>query len=160
MFFSHQVVSDSLWGHELQCTRSPYPSLSLGACPCLCPLSWWCYSTSSFSVTLFFFLKFFPASESFPTNQFFTSDGQSTGGLAFNEYSGLISFKTDWFFLLAVQGALKSLLQHMNSNGSILTALRHTHPIFTFIHDYWKDHSFDYMDICQQSEEYAFKYTV
>ena len=40
----------------------------------------------------------------------FTSDVQSTG--ASNEYSGLISFRTDWFDLLAVQGALKSLLQH------------------------------------------------
>ena len=37
-----------------------------------------------------------------------------------NEYSGLISFKTDWFGLLAVQGALKSLLQHHSSKASIL----------------------------------------
>ena len=37
-----------------------------------------------------------------------------------NEYSGLISFRIDWFDLLAVQGILKSLLQHHNSNTSIL----------------------------------------
>ena len=36
-----------------------------------------------------------------------------------NEYSGLISFKTDWFDFLAVQGTLKSLFQHHNSNASI-----------------------------------------
>ena len=36
-----------------------------------------------------------------------------------NEYSGLISFRTDWFDLLAVQGTLKSLLQHYNSKASI-----------------------------------------
>ena len=37
-----------------------------------------------------------------------------------NEYSGLISFRIDWFDLLAVQGTLKSLLQHHNSKASIL----------------------------------------
>ena len=37
-----------------------------------------------------------------------------------NEYSGLISFKIDWFDLFAVQGALKSLLQHHSSKASIL----------------------------------------
>ena len=52
----------------------------------------------------------------------FTSDGQGTGASIFNislsnEYSGLISF--DWFDLLAVQGTLKSLLQHHNSKVSI-----------------------------------------
>ena len=39
-----------------------------------------------------------------------------------NEYSGLISFRLDWFDLLAVQGTLKSLLQHYNSKASILGA--------------------------------------
>ena len=38
----------------------------------------------------------------------------------FNDYSGLISFRIDWFDLLAVQGILKSLLQHHNSKASIL----------------------------------------
>ena len=38
----------------------------------------------------------------------------------FNEYSGLISFRIDWFDLLAVQGTLKSLLQHHSSKASIL----------------------------------------
>ena len=150
-------MSDSLWGHKLQHTRSPYPSLLPWACPCSCPLSWWRYSASSSSVTLFSFcLQSFPASESFPMNQFFTSVGQSTGASASNEHSGLISFKIDWFDLLAVQGELKSLLQHKNSNASILRALRHIYPIFTSIHDYCKDHSFDYMDICQQSDMFAF----
>ena len=37
-----------------------------------------------------------------------------------NEYSGLISFRIDWFDLLAVQGTLKSLLQHHNSKASVL----------------------------------------
>ena len=37
-----------------------------------------------------------------------------------NEYSGLISFRIDWFDLLSVQGTLKSLLQHHNSKASVL----------------------------------------
>ena len=54
-----------------------------------------------------------------------------------NEYSGPISFRTDWFDL-AVQRTLKSLLQHHSSKASVLQ-----HPALTSIHDYWKNHSFD-----------------
>ena len=56
-------------------------------------------------------------------SQFFASDGQSTGSFSIilsNEYSGLISFRMDWLDLLAVQGTLKSLLQHHSSKTSIL----------------------------------------
>ena len=58
-------------------------------------------------------------------SQFFTSGGQSIGASALasvlpNEYSGLISFRMDWLDLLAVQGTLKSLLQHHSSKASIL----------------------------------------
>ena len=66
-----------------------------------------------------------------------------------NEYSGSISFRTDWFHL-AVQGTLKSLLQHHSSKASILQ-----HSAF-FIHDYWKNHSSDYADFCWQSNDSAF----
>ena len=53
----------------------------------------------------------------------FTSDGQSIGAFSIspsNEYSKLISFRIDWFDLLAVQGTLKSLLQHHNLKSSVL----------------------------------------
>jgi len=56
-----------------------------------------------------------------------------------NENSGLISFRIDWFNLLAVQGTLKSLLQHHSSKASIFLYS----PTFTSIYDYWKNHSFD-----------------
>ena len=55
-----------------------------------------------------------------------------------NEYSGLISFRMDWLDLLAVQGTLKSLLQHHSSKASVLYS-----PTLTSIQDYWKNHSFD-----------------
>ena len=66
----------------------------------------------------------FPASGSLPLSQFFASGGQRTS-FSFsispsNEYSGLISFRIDRFNLLAVQGTLKSLLQHHSSKASNL----------------------------------------
>ena len=59
-----------------------------------------------------------------------------------NEYSGLISFRIDWFELLAVQGTLKSILQHHCSKASILWC-SDLSPTLTSIHDYWKNHSFE-----------------
>ena len=66
-----------------------------------------------------------PASVSFPMSQFLASGGQNIGASASasvipSEYSGLISFRVDWFDLLAVQGTLKSLLQHHSLKISIL----------------------------------------
>ena len=61
-----------------------------------------------------------------------------------NEYSGLISFRMDWFDLFAVQGTLKSLLQHHSSksiNSSVLSFLYS--PTLTSIHDHWKNQGFD-----------------
>ena len=75
-------------------------------------------SAASFSLCL----QCFPASGSFPKSQLFTSGGQRIGALALtsNEYSGLISFRIDLLDLLAVQGTLKSLLQHHDLKASIL----------------------------------------
>ena len=89
---------------------------------------------------LLFLPSIFPSMRSFPMCQLFTSAGQSIGALASifnigpsNEYSGLISFRIDWFDLLAVQGTLKSLLQHHSSKASILWCsaffmVQHSHP--------------------------------
>ena len=76
-------------------------------------------------------------------NQFFASGGQSIGASASasvlsNEYSGLISFRTDWFDL-EVQGTLKSFLQHHSSKSTNSSALSFLYgSTLTFIHDYWK----------------------
>ena len=69
-----------------------------------------------------------------------------------NEYSGLISFRIDWLDLLAVQGALKRLLhttvqKHQFFGASVLLY----GPTLKSVHDYCKDHSFDYTDLCRQS---------
>ena len=61
-----------------------------------------------------------------------------------NEYSGLISFRMNWLDLLAVQGTLKTLLQHHSSKASILQALNFLHsPTLTSIHDHRKNHCLD-----------------
>ena len=82
-------------------------------------------------------------------SQFFASGGQSTGSFSFsispsNEYLGLISFRMDWLDLLAVQGMLKSLLQHHSSKASILQCsafftVQLSHPYMTTgkIQDIW-----------------------
>ena len=59
-----------------------------------------------------------------------------------NEYSGLISFRMDRLDLLAVQGTLKSLLQHHSSKVSLTLNFLYS-PAVTSIHDYWKNHSLD-----------------
>ena len=69
-----------------------------------------------------------------------------------DEYSALISFKMDWLDLPAVQGTLTSLLQHHSSKASTLQhsaffIVQLSHPN---IHDYWKNHSFDYMGLCHK----------
>ena len=60
-----------------------------------------------------------------------------------NEHPGLISFRMDWLDLLAVQGTLKSLLQHYSSKTSILRCSAFFIVQLTSIHDYWKNHSLD-----------------
>ena len=119
------VVSDSLQPHGLQHIRLPRPSLTPRVCSDSCPLSQWCYLTILFSAApMSFCLQSFPASGSFSMRQLFASGGQSIGAsasaLVLPEYSGLISFRIDWFDLFAVQGALKSFLQQHNLNTSIL----------------------------------------
>ena len=74
-----------------------------------------------------------------------------------SEYSGLISFRIDWFDLLAVQGTLKSLFQHHNFKTSILQCSTFFYePTLTSVQDYWKNHSFDYMYLCGENDVLAF----
>ena len=125
--FSHSVVSDSLWPHESQRTRPPCPSPTPGVHSDSRPSSQWCHPAISSSVVPFSFCpQSLPASGSFTMSQLFASGGQSIGISALasflpkNTQGWLISFRKDWLDLLAVQGTLKSLLQHHNSKTSIL----------------------------------------
>ena len=124
--FSCSVISDSLQPHGLQHSRPPCPSPNPGVHSNSCPLSRWCHLTISSSVVPFSSrLQSFPASRSFPMNQFFPSGGQSTGASASASVLSMniwdwFPLGLDWLDLLAVQGTLKSLHQHHSSKASIL----------------------------------------
>ena len=119
------VLSDSVWPHGPQHNQPPCRSPNPRVYSNSCPLSQRCHPTISSSVNPFSCPLSFPASGSFQRSQFFASGGQSIGSCSFsinasNEYSRLISYRMDWLDLLAVQGTLKSLLQHHSSKASIL----------------------------------------
>ena len=130
--FSRSVVSNSLRPHELQHARPPCPSPTPGVHLNPCSSSWCCHPTISSSVIPFSFCpQSFPASGSFPMSQLFASGGQSIGVSASTSvlpmktqdwshlgWTGWI-FRMDWLDLLAVQGTLKSLLQHHSSKALI-----------------------------------------
>ena len=127
--------------HGLQHARLPCPPPALRACSKSCPSSLWCHLTISSSIiALSSCLQSCPASGSLPMSvlrirwpkywSFSFSISPS------NEYSGLISFRMDWLDLLAVQGTLKSLLQHRSSKASILQCstffiVQLSHPYMT-----------------------------
>ena len=111
--FCCSVMSDSLQSHGQQHTRLPCPSASPRVCSNSCSLSQWYHSTISFCYSLLLHL--------------FNESALPIKYWSFNfsisppsEYSGLLSFRIDWFNLLAVQGSVKSLLQHHNLKASVL----------------------------------------
>ena len=133
LLFSYPVVPTSLWPHGLQHGRPACPSPIPRACRSSCSLHWWCRPAISSSHVLFSFCPWsFPAAELFqwviylhqmtkilklqPQHQAF----QWIFRVDFSEYSGLISLKTDWFHLLAVQGTIRSLLKQRSSKASII----------------------------------------
>ena len=93
--FSHPVVSDSLWPHELQHARPPCPAPTPRVHSNSCSSSQWCHPTISSSVIPFSScLQSLPESGSFPMSQLFTSGGQSIGVSA---STSVLSMNTqDW----------------------------------------------------------------
>ena len=160
--FSRSVVSDSLQPHELQHARPPCPSPTAGVYPNPCPLSRWCHPTVSSSVIpLSSCPQSFPASGSLPMSQLFTSGSQSIGISA--SASVLPKNTQDWFPLewtgwislqsKGLSGVFSSTTVQKH-NSSALSFLYST--TLTSIHDYWKNHGLDYMDLCWQSNVSAF----
>ena len=119
-------MSSSLWPHGLQHARSPCPSPTPGVYSNSCPLSWWCHpTTSSFVVLLLLLPLIFPSITVFSNESALHIRWPKYWSFSFkispsNEHSGLISFRMDWLYLLAVQETLKSLLQLHSSKASVL----------------------------------------
>ena len=113
LHFSSVQLLSCVWlfaTHGLQHARPPCPSPTPGACWNSWPLSWWCHPTiSSSAVPFSSCLQSFPASGSFPMESVLHIRWPMFWSFNFsispsNEHSGLISFRIDWFDLLAVQG--------------------------------------------------------
>ena len=118
-------MSDSLWPHVLQHARLLCPSLSPWISSNSFPLSQWCHPAISFSVIPFSSCpQYFPATV-FSNELALRIRWPKYWSFSFNinpsnEPSRLISFRMDWLGLLAVQGTLKSLLQHHSSKSPVL----------------------------------------
>ena len=148
--FSRSVMSDSLRPHKPQHARPPCPSPTPGDHPNSCPLSQWCHPTISLSVVPFSCPQSFPALGSFPMSQFFTSGGQSIGVSA---STSVFPMNTqDWSLQdgspCSPRDSQESspTPQFKGINSSVLSFL-YT-PTLTQMHDHWKNHIFDQMDLC------------
>ena len=150
-------MSNSLWPHALQHARLSCPSLSLRVWSNSCPLSWWCYLTIWSSASSFSFcLQSFPASGSSPMSQLFTSGGQSFGALAYQQSFQRIfrvDFPSDWMVWSpcsprnSQQSSPEPQLKRSSSAVSFLYGSANTS-----IHDYQRNHCYDYTDLRQQSD--------
>ena len=144
----------------MDCGTPDFPlSPSPGLCSNSCPLRKWCHPTISYSVVPFSSCpQSFPASGSFPMCQLFESCVQNTG----TSESIFPMNIQDWFPLALTSLILQSKDSQESSpapqfesiSSSALSQLYG--PTLTSIHDCWKNHSFDYTDLCQQSDITAF----
>ena len=146
--FSSSVVSDSFRPHESQHARPPCPTPTPGVHLNSRPSGQWCHPAISSSV-----VPFSSCPQSLPSSE---SSNESTLRMRWpkywtfsfsiipsKEHPGLISFRMDLLDLLAVQGTLKSLLQHYRSKASILQRSAFFVVQLTSIHNYWKNQSID-----------------
>ena len=140
--FSRSVVSNSLRPHESQHARPPCPSPTPRVYPNPCPSNRWCHPAISSSVVPLLLLLPIP-----PNIRVFSNESTlhmrwpkywsfSFSISPFKEHPGLVSFRMAWVDLLAVQGTLKSLLQHHSSKASILQrsdffTVQLSHPFMT-----------------------------
>ena len=146
--------------HGLQQLRLPCPSLSPRVCSNSCPL------LPSYHLILCHLLlllsSIFPGIRVFSNESVLHIRWPMYWSFSFsispsNEYSGLILSRIDRFNILAVQGTLKESSptpQFISINSLALSLLYGS--TLTSIHDYWKNHSFDYTELCWQSDASAF----
>ena len=153
-------MSDTLQTQRSQHARLPYPPPTPRVYSNSCPLSRWCHPTISSSVIPFFScLQSFPASVSLQMSQFFASVGQIIGAsasvLPMDIQVWFPLGRTGWIFCNPRDSKESSPAPQFKSiNSSPLSFLYS--PTLTSIHDYWKNHSFDWTDLQWQSNISAF----
>ena len=162
LLFSPRVMSDSSRPYGLQHTRLPCPSPSPGVCPRSYPLNQWCHPTISSSVTLFSFCcQSLSASGSFPLSQLFASSSHSIGvsvsaPVLPKSIQGWFPLRLTGLISLLSRGLLRvfssTAIQSISSSALCLLYC----PALTSIYDYRKDHILDYLDLCWQSNVFAF----
>ena len=147
-------MSDSLQPHGLQHARLPCPSLSPGACSNSCPLSQWCHPTiSSSAIPFSSCFQSFLASASFPVSRLFASGGQSIGASA---SASVLPMNIQGWFPLGLTGLISLQSKGLSRVFSNTTVKKHKFlalsflygPTLTSIHNYWRNQSFVYMDLC------------
>ena len=156
LLLSCSVMPDSLWPHGLQHTRLPCPLSSPRVLKLMC-IQWVMPSNHLILCRPLLLLpSIFPSIRVFSNGSDLHIRWPKYWSFTFsispsNEYSGLISFRVDWFDLHAVQGTFKSLFQHQfESINSLVLSLLYGSAL-TSVHNYWKNHSFDHLDLCWQS---------
>ena len=155
-------MSNALWPYGLQHSRLPCPSPALRVYSNSSPSSQWFHPTISSSVIPFSsYLQSFPASVSFQMSQFFASGGQSIGVSA---STSVLSMNTQDWSPLGWTGWISLQSKGLSRVFSNTTVRKHN-PLainllygstLTSTHDYCKNHSFDFMDLCWQNNVSAF----
>ena len=152
--------------HKPQHTRPPCLSSTPRVYTNSCPLNWWCHPAISSSVIPFSsYPQSFPASGSFQMSQLFASGGQSVGVSA--STSVLPMNIQDWSPLGWIGWTPCSPMDSQESSptpqfktiNSLTLSFLYS-PTLTSIHDYWKDHSLNQMELCWQTNVSAFQYAV
>ena len=159
--FSRSDMSDSLWPCGPQHARPPCSSPIPWVYSNSCPLSQWCYPTISSSAAPFSFcLQFFTASVFFPMSWLYTSGGQSIEASAL---ASVLPMNIEGWFLLRLTYLISLLSKRLSESSPApqfksinSSALSLYGPTLTSIHDYWKSHSFDLMDLCGKSDVLLF----
>ena len=148
--FSHSVMSDSLRPHGPQHARPPCPSPTPGVHPNPCPSSQWCHPTISSSVIPFSSCRqYFPASGSFPMSQLLALGGQS---IRVSASTSVLPKNTQDWSPLGWTGWISLQSKGFSRVFSNTTVQKHQFfgaqlysPTLISIHDYWKNHSLDYV---------------
>ena len=153
-------MSNSLWPHGLQHARPPCPSPSPRVCPSSCSLHPWCHPAISSSEALFSFCpQSFPESWIFPMSHLFISDNQNTGASA-----SVLPVNIQGWFPLRLTGLISFLskglsrifssttIQKYQFFGAQLSLWSNSHICIQLM----ENHSFDYTDLCQQSDVFTF----